>query len=88
MGQIYFDTRMIVFTHRLEFNDINLISFNYSTIECPLHIKYIANDVGGSIRNSFNTKQNEKSIINDMLKVPFGGKGRRDHIYLVCQLKF
>ena len=33
--------------------------------ECLLHIKYIAVGVGRSIKNSFNTKQNALSTINE-----------------------
>ena len=41
--------------------------------------------VGGSIRHSFNTKQNEMSVINGMLKVPFGGQ-RKKRLYLFSVL--
>ena len=41
--------------------------------------------VGGFIRNSFNTKQNEMSVINGMLKVPFGGQ-RKKRLYLFSVL--
>lgn len=45
----------------------NEIQFHLSEvfIECLLYIKYIAVGVDGSIKNTFNTKQNEINTINE-----------------------